>query len=152
MYSSLSSSAEINEVMDRKEIHALVKSIILEDVSPIFIDMLRESEKRIDSTNSMVQQLAESITKNQDMSISLLKSMEKYQENISELIKANMELTKVMELNREDFRFTMQGYKDELQSAKQMYRRVSEAYMRMAEGKVKDSGSSKSQTDVNISM
>lgn len=67
MYSSLSSSAEINEIMDRKEIHALVKSIILEDVSPIFIDMLRESEKRIDSTNSMVQQLAESITKNQDI-------------------------------------------------------------------------------------
>ena len=47
---------------------------------------------------------------------------------------------------------TMQGYKDELQSAKQLYRRVSEAYMRMAEGKVKDIGSSKSQTDVNISM
>ena len=114
--------------------------------------MLRESEKRIDSTNSMVQQLAESITKNQDMSISLLKSMEKYQENISELIKANMELTKVMELNREDFRFTMQGYKDELQSAKQMYRRVSEAYMRMAEGKTNTSGDSSSKTDVNITM
>ena len=138
--------------MDRKEIHALVKSIILEDVSPIFIDMIRESEKRIDSTNSMVQQLAESITKNQDMSISLLKSMEKYQENISELIKANMELTKVMELNREDFRSTMQGYRDELQSAKGMYRRVSEAYMRMAEGKTNTSGDSSSKTDVNITM
>ena len=138
--------------MDKKEIHALVKSIILEDVSPIFIDMLRKSEKRIDSTNSMVQQLAESITKNQDMSISLLKSMEKYQENISELIKANMELTKVMELNREDFRSTMQGYRDELQSAKGMYRRVSEAYMRMAEGKTNTSGDSSSKTDVNITM
>ena len=138
--------------MDKKEIHALVKSIILEDVSPIFIDMLRKSEKRIDSTNSMVQQLAESITKNQDMSISLLKSMEKYQENISELIKANMELTKVMELNREDFRSTMQGYRDELQSAKGMNRRVSEAYMRMAEGKTNTSGDSSSKTDVNITM
>lgn len=138
--------------MDKKIVHDLVKKVISEDLIPIFSEMLQQSEKRIDDTNKMVRQLADSITKTQELSLSLIKNAENIQSSITDLIKANMELTKLMELNREDFRITMQGYRDELQSAKGMYRRVSEAYMRMAEAKANASGDSSSKTDVNITM
>lgn len=64
---------------------------------------------------------------------SLKDSRDKCQTQINELIKANMELTNLIERLRADTKQIIQGYRDELQSAKGMYNRASEAYIRLAE-------------------
>lgn len=123
--------------MDRTEIKEIMKEIVREEVSPVFLELLKASEQRIDETNRMVQMLAKAAADNQAMYDKHLTSLEQARDcacrTAEELIKANMSLTKLMEDYREDYRKIIQGYRDELQSAKHMYNRVSEAYIRIAE-------------------
>lgn len=101
------------------------------------VNLLGKSEERIDNTNHMIGSLVEVVKANQEMYNIHLKSLkesrDKAQSQIDELIKANIELTNLVERLRADTKQIIQGYRDELQSAKAMYNRASEAYIRLAE-------------------
>lgn len=45
--------------MDEDELRRTLRRIIDEEIKPTFLQMLKESEHRIDETNKMIQRLAE---------------------------------------------------------------------------------------------
>lgn len=142
--------------MKKQEVTDLVRQIFKEEITPTFLAMLHESESRITSMNDMMQKLVSACHDNQLMYDKHLSSLEqsrdRAQQQVSDMIKSNMALeanaTATINSLREDSRYIVQGYKDELKSAKQMVNHANDALMRMAE-----SGKSSSQgnkTEVTI--
>lgn len=125
--------------MSKDEIKSIVRDIVGESLLPSFVKLLEESEKRIERTNEMIVSLADAAKHNQAMYDKHMSALEESRDrlvrNNEELIKANMKLTSLVEEVKNDYKSLIQGYKDELQSAKAMYNRVSEAYVRIAETK-----------------
>lgn len=123
--------------MDRKEIKNIVKEAIHEDISSEFMKMLRDSEERINSTNSMINKLVETTASCQSMYNKHLESLEHSRDaalrSVEELIKANLELSRLLEQTKSDYKFIIQGYKDELHSAKDLYNNLLERYDRLNE-------------------
>lgn len=120
--------------MTKEEVKGLMKEVLMEELIPVFVKMLQESEERIKSTNEMVNKLTEVSANTIHMYdkhlASLERSRDSAQRSVEDLIKANLELTKAGEKSKEDCRFMIQGYKDELHSAKDMYNNLLERYDR----------------------
>lgn len=129
--------------MTKEEVKSMMKEVLMEEIVPMLLKMLNESEARINSTNSMVCKFAEASSTNMALYdkhlASLERSRDSAQKSVEDLIKANLELTRASEKAKEDCRFMIQDYKDELHSAKDLYNNLLERYDRLNE-KVSRSG------------
>lgn len=169
--------------MDEEDLKSLVKDIIHEDLLPVFLDMLKASDERINRTNEMVMMLSESTSNFSRLCntqlVSATESRDIAQKNAAEMIKANMELTKLVEQTNADLQKLISDYKRELHSAKDKilqyekssnelmkrldqqqekhellqdkYDKLVENYERLAEKSIEHRQSSSSRADVKIS-
>lgn len=108
--------------MEKSEIKTMMKETLQEEIVPVFVNMLRASEDRIDATNKMIHTLAEASDKYTVMYrthiASVVESRNVSQKNESELIKANIDLTHLIQSQKEEYLHMLASYREELHSAK----------------------------------
>lgn len=139
--------------MSKEDIEELVSNLVKTRIEPVYLKMLADSEKRVERISELMLTLAETCATNQAMYDKHLTSLEasrnKAQENNSDLIRANMEQVKFMEQTRADYKAIIQGYRDELQSAKRMYQEMMGSYARVAESSCSGKGTT-NKTEVTV--
>ena len=116
--------------MEKSEIESLARTVMHDEL----LSMVTEMSKQ---TQALVQELTELSRESREMYDRHILYMEKCrdesQRNVHELVQALKGLTDLSEKRREDTQVLIQGYRDELQSAKNLYNRTVEAYQRLAE-------------------
>lgn len=84
----------------------MIKEIVATDICPVFLQMLQESEKRIDKTSTMVLNLVEATNNSIKMFDKFIASIENSrnasQLNNSELIKKSNSLTAIVEKEKRE--------------------------------------------------
>lgn len=143
--------------MRKQAVINLVRQIFKEEITPTFLLMLAESEKRLSEMQDITDKLAKAVQFNQEMydkHISELeKSRDKAQTLASDLVKANMSLeantTHIINALREDTGRIQEGYRTELHSAKNTIENLTEFIQHMAEAG-NTSSSQGNKTEVNI--
>jgi len=94
-------------------------------VEPVFLEMLKASEERINTTNDMVKKLADAASMLSIMCDNQLNSATKSKDlalsNNTDLIQANIELTKTMDKLRDNYINIISGLREQLHAAKQLH-------------------------------
>mgnify|MGYP003301152826 CR=1 FL=1 len=130
--------------MEREEMKQIVLEAMRDEVLPVLLDLLAKSEARIDKTNKIINKFAESANEmiktidtyvqNQGEQFkSLEHSRDVAQKNNTELIRANIELSHMVDSLRNDQHEQMSGYKEELHSAKAKFDDLFHSYTKLAE-------------------
>ena len=122
------------------ELNETVRNVLVSEVTPVFLKLLQESEERIGETNKMIQTLSNTCARNLEMYDKHLAALEASRDRAQMNSAGNIDLCKSLTKMLEECRA-------ELRDAKNDYRRLSEAYTRLAES---GSGQSKSSVKVNI--
>lgn len=121
--------------METETLKEIIRSVIREELTNIlkdYIALVHDSEKRIDRTNEMIDNLSNIVNRSEKLiekaidiyenHISSIESArEQLTENNSELIKANIQLTHLTQEVERNAQATITGLRAELQSAKVMY-------------------------------
>ena len=130
--------------MDEDELRRTLRGIIDEEIKPTFLQMLKESEHRIDETNKMIQRLAEMCLANQDTydrHISVVEnSRDRSQSSNAGLIAANKDHARQSE-----------RLLTELGALREDFRKLQDAYMRLAEMQHSGQGQNSSRAEVKVS-
>ena len=130
--------------MEREEMKEIILQVVEEEVMPIFLKMLSASEGRIDKTNAMIEKFSDctakmmslmsELTENQNKQFcELERSRSVAQDNNTELIKANIGLSHMIEHIRNDHREQLDSYRAELHSAKEKFDEIFRSYTKLAE-------------------
>lgn len=141
--------------MDEDELRRTLRRIIDEEIKPTFLQMLKESEHRIDETNKMIQRLAEMCLTNQDTydrHISVVEnSRDRSQSSNAGLIAANKDLAQQLRLANENHARQSERLLTELGALREDFRKLQDAYMRLAEMQHSGQGQNSSRAEVKVS-
>lgn len=140
----------------KKYIAKTIREAVKEEVSqaintavvPIFVEMVRESEKRIDKTNAMIMTMSDTMSKHLilfDKIVAQLQSSKvANQENVKTLLASNTELLKQLESQLAQSKSHRDDYekriKEEVAHNRQLVAKITSLAEKVAEIKTEPSG------------